>query len=128
MTVLRSGAFRRALLCVGLPAALGACALTFDTRSLGVPVTMASPVAAPAVGDTFTVTQSALHLFWGAYEVRPVNLQSALANQLGEGRGIANLRIRTHHSVGDILLTVLTAGLITPTSVTFDGIITRAAR
>jgi hypothetical protein len=116
------------VLCVGLPAALGACALTFDTRSLGVPVTMASPVAAPAVGDTFTVTQTAVHLLWGTYEVRPVNLQSALANQLGEGRGIANLRIRTRHSVGDVLLTVLTVGLVSPTSVTFDGIITRQSR
>ncbi len=128
MTVLRSGAFRRALLCVGLPAALGACALTFDTRSLGVPVTMASPVAAPAVGDTFTVRQTAVHLFWGAYQVRAVNLQSALANQLGEGHGIANLRIRTRKSLGDLILTILTAGLVSPTSVTFDGVITRAPR
>ncbi|MGD0483337.1 MAG: hypothetical protein ABSB58_01645 [Gemmatimonadales bacterium] len=128
MTLLRSGAFRRALLCVGLPAALGACALTFDTRSLGVPVTMASPVAAPAVGDTFTVTQTAVHLLWGVYEARRVNLQSALANQLGEGHGIANLRIRTRHRLGDVILTVLTGGLIAPTTVTFEGIITHAAR
>ena len=128
MTLIRSGALRRALLCVGLPAALGACALTFDTRSLGVPVTMASPVAAPAVGDTFTVSQTAVHLFWGMYEVRAVSLQSALANQLGEGRGIANLRIRSRHSLGDAILTVLTLGLVTPTTVTFDGVITRRSR
>lgn len=128
MTLIRSGALGRALLCLGLPAALGACALTFDTRALGVPVTMASPVAAPAVGDTFTVTQTAVHLLWGTYEVRSVSLQSALANQLGDGRGIANLRIRSRHRLGDIILTVLTAGLVTPTSVTFDGVITHTPR
>jgi hypothetical protein len=128
MTSIRSGALRRALLCVGIPAALGACALTFDARSLGVPVTMASPVAAPAVGDTFTVRQTAVHLLWGTFEVRSVSLQSALANQLGEGRGIANLRIRSQHRLGDVILTVLTLGLATSTTVTFDGIVTHAAR
>jgi hypothetical protein len=128
MPLIPSGAVRRTLLCLVLPAALGACALTFDARSLGVPVTMASAPAAPAVGDTFTVTQTAVHLFWGAYQVRPARLQSALANQLGEGRGIANLRIRTHRRLSDLLATVLTAGIVVPTSVTFDGIITRPPR
>ena len=42
MRVIPSGAVRRALLCLGLPAAMGACALTFDAHSLGVPVTMAA--------------------------------------------------------------------------------------
>jgi hypothetical protein len=128
MPLIPSGAARRALLCLGLPAAVGACALTFDARSLGVPVTMASAVAAPAVGDTFTVTQTAVHLFWGAYQVRPARLQAALANQLGEGRGIANLRIRTRRRLGDLIAIVLTAGLVAPTSVTYEGIITRPAR
>ena len=128
MSLIPSGALCRAVLFLGLPAAVGACALTFDARSLGVPVTMASSTAAPAVGDTFTVTQTAVHLFWGAYQVRPARLQSALANQLGEGRGIANLRIRTHRRVSDLLATVLTAGLVVPTSVTYEGVITRPAR
>jgi hypothetical protein len=127
MPPIPSRALRRALLIIGLPAALGACALTFDARSLGVPVTMAAPASEPAVGDTFTVTQTAVHLFWGAYEIRPARLQSALANQLGEGRGIANLRIRTHHKLMDLVAIALTAGLIAPTSVTYSGVITRAA-
>ncbi len=128
MLPIPTGALRRALLVLGLPAAFGACALTFDARSLGVPVTMASSAAEPAVGDTFTVTQTAVHLFWGAYEIRPPRLQAALANQLGEGRGIANLRIRTRHRLMDLVAIALTAGLVTPTSVTYDGVITRAPR
>lgn len=128
MSRLPSGALRGALLCLGLPAVFGACALTFDAHSLGVPVTMASSTAEPAVGDTFTVTQTAVHLFWGAYEVRPARLQSALANQLGQGRGVANLRIRTHHRLMDLVAIALTAGLVAPTSVTFEGIITRPPR
>jgi hypothetical protein len=127
MRVIPSGAVRRALLCLSLPAAMGACALTFDARSLGVPVTMAAAAGVPVVGDTFTVTQTAVHLFWGAYEVRPARLQSALANQLGEGRAIANLRIRTHHRLLDLVAIALTAGLVSPTAVTFQGIVTRPA-
>ena len=107
---------------------LGACALTFDARSLGVQATMASPATEPAVGDTFRVTQTALHLFWGLYEMRGANLQNALATQLGGGGGVANLRVRTWHKWSDIAATVLTLGIVAPTSVTFEGVVTRAAR
>lgn len=117
---------------LGLPLllalALGACALTFDARSLGVQATMASPATEPAVGDTFRVTQTAIHLFWGLYESRGANLRSALATQLGGGGGVANLRVRTWHKWSDIVATVLTLGIVAPTSVTFDGVVTRAAR
>ena len=107
---------------------LGACALTFDARALGVQATMASPATEPAAGDTFRVTQTALHLFWGMYESRGANLQAALATQLGNGGGVANLRVRTWHKWSDVVATVLTLGIVAPTSVTFEGVITRAAR
>lgn len=88
---------------------------------------MASPAAEPAVGDTFRITQKATHLFWGLYESRGANLRSALATQLGGGSGVANLRVRTWHKWSDIAATVLTLGIVAPTSVTFEGVITRAA-
>jgi hypothetical protein len=106
---------------------LGACALTFDARSLGVQATMASPATEPAVGDTFRVTQKAVHLFWGLYQMRGASLQNALAAQLGNDRGVANLRVRTWHKWSDVVATVLTLGLVAPTSVTFEGVLTRAA-
>lgn len=118
---------RRLVLPLVTALGLGACALTFDARSLGVQATMASPATEPAVGDTFRVTQTALHLFWGLYESRGANLRSALATQLGDGGGVANLRVRTWHKWSDIAATVLTLGLVTPTSVTFEGVVTRAA-
>jgi hypothetical protein len=118
---------RRLALPLLLALGLGACALTFDARSLGVQATMASPATEPAVGDTFRVTQRAMHLFWGLYESRGANLRAALASQLGDGTGVANLRVRTWHKWSDILITALTAGVVAPTSVTFEGVITRAA-
>lgn len=111
-----------------LACALGACALTFDARSLGVQATMASPALEPAAGDTFRITQHATHLFWGLYEMRGPNLRNVLAGQLGGGTGVANLRVRTWHKWSDILATVLTLGIVAPTSVTFEGVITRAPR
>jgi len=126
MTAHRPVALRRALLAVCLSAAAGACALTFDARSLGVPATMAGPVATAAPSDSFRVTQTAVHLFWGLYEVRSPSLQNALAGQLADGRGVANLRIRTHRRWSDLLGSVLSLGLIVPSSVTFEGVVVRA--
>ena len=119
---------KRSALPLLLVLGLGACALTFDARSLGVQATMASPATEPAVGDTFRVTQTALHLFWGLYEMRGANLQSALATQLGGGGGVANLRVRTWHQRSDVAATILTLGIVAPTSVTLEGVVTRAAR
>ena len=126
MPILRSGALRRALWCLALPVALGACALTFDARSLGVPAAMSAE--APVAGDSFHVTQTAVHLFWGTYQVRSVSLQAVLANQLGDGRSVANLRIRVARRWSDLLVTALTAGLVAPTAVTVEGVITRPGR
>ena len=127
MTAPRTTALRRALAAAGCSALLAACALTFDARSLGVPATMAGPVAATAAADSFRVTQTAVHLFWGLYEARQPNLQGALAGQLADGRGVASLRIRIHRRWSDVLATVLSAGLLVPASVTFEGVVVRAA-
>jgi len=126
MTVTRSTLVRRALGVAGCCALLSGCALTFDARSLGVPATMAGPAVAAAPSDSFTVRQTAVHLFWGLYEVRPPSLQNALAGQLADGRGVANLRIRAHRRWSDILGSILSLGLIVPSSVTFEGVIVRA--
>ena len=119
---------RRLALPLVLGLSLGACALTFDARSLGVQATMASPATEPAVGDTFRVTQTAIHLFWGMYQMRGADLRSALATQLGGGGGVANLRVRMWHKWSDIAATVLTLGIVAPTSMTFEGVVTRAVR
>jgi hypothetical protein len=116
---------RPTLLLAILPVLLAGCALTFDARSLGVPATMAGPPVAAAPADSFRVTQTAIHLFWGLYEARGASLQNALAGQLADGRGVANLRIRTHRRWSDVLGAALSLGLVMPTSVTFEGVVTR---
>jgi hypothetical protein len=104
--------------------AIGGCALEFDTTTLGVPVTMAAPAGQPAAGQHFKVSSGALFAFWGLARIRQPSLERALATQLIGGKGVADLRIRTHSSFGGVLVTLLTAGLVVPRTVTFEGTVT----
>ncbi len=104
---------------------LYACATTYSARSLGVPVTMAAGVGEPVVGDTFRVTTRSMHVLWGAFAARTPNLQHVLAGQLGTGGGVRNLTIRSRKRWSDLLVTGLTLGLLSPTSVTFEGVVVR---
>jgi hypothetical protein len=103
------------------------CAMTFDTTSLGVPAGMASPAMQPAVGDTFKVQSRALFLFWGLYPSSEPSLERALAGQLVGGSAVQNLRIRVYRRWADILITVLSAGIVDPVSVSFEGIVAPSA-
>jgi LytS/YehU family sensor histidine kinase len=119
-------AARRASACL-LALGLSGCAMSYSARSLGVPVTMAGAVGEPVAGDTFTVTTRGMHLFWGAVTARQPSLQNVLAGQLGTGGGVRNLTIRSRKRWSDLLVTALTVGVLSPTSVTFEGVVTRSA-
>jgi hypothetical protein len=106
-----------------LLSALGGCAETFDATTLGVPVTLASPAGQQPAGARFQVTSHALYGFWGLAKIKDPSLRKALAAQLAGGSGVADLRIKVRSQFPDVLVTVLTAGLIVPRSVTYDGIV-----
>ncbi len=99
------------------------CALSFDSTSLGVPVSMASAASQPAVGDSFNVRSSAVFLFWGLLPAHEPSLENTLASQLGGGRAVRDLRITVSRRWSDVLFTVLTAGVVAPVSVRFEGVI-----
>jgi hypothetical protein len=116
---------RAAVLGFLLVAVLNGCAQTFDASTLGVPATLASPAGQPAVCDRFRVSSHALFAFWGIAKLREPSLRKALAAQLGGGSGIADVKIRTRSRFTDVLFTVLTAGLLVPRTVTFEGVVTK---
>lgn len=101
------------------------CALTFDSTHLGVPATMAEPAlgGSAATGTAFRVTKHPVFLFWGLLPAGQPNLEDVLAGQVGGGTGIANLKIKVRSRWSDVLVTGLTLGVITPRSVTFEGVI-----
>jgi hypothetical protein len=102
---------------------LGGCAETFDATTLGVPVTLAAPAGQQVEGARFRVTSHAMYAFWGLAKLKEPSLRKALAAQLTGGSGIVNLRIKVHSGFTDVLVTALTAGLIVPRAVTYEGVV-----
>lgn len=116
----------RSVACAGVVAlalATSGCALTFDATELGVPTSLAEPAQQPPQGAAFRVTKHPVFLFWGLIGASRPNAEDVLAGQVGSGSRIANLRIKVRSRWPDLLVTVLTAGVITPRSVTFEGIV-----
>jgi len=101
--------------------ATSGCSMTFDATELGVPTSLAEPAQTPAQGTAFKVTKHPVFLVWGAIGASKPNAEDVLAGQVGSAARIANLRIKVRSRWSDILVTVLTAGLISPRSVTFEG-------
>lgn len=104
--------------------AVAGCAMTFDASSLGVPASMASPAQQQVVGDTFNVATHAVYLLWGTIPSHVPNLGQVLEGQLASGRAVQNLSIRVSRRWTDVLITVLTGGLVDPVSIRFQGVIT----
>jgi hypothetical protein len=88
-----------------MTAPLAGCATTFDARTLGVPVTLASPAGQPPEGSRFTLTSRAVYGLWGLAKLKEPSLRKALAAQLGGGSGIADLKIKVRSRWSDILIT-----------------------
>jgi len=97
------------------------CALTFDATELGVPTSLAESAQSPPAGAPFRVTKHPVFLLWGLAGASRPNVEDVLAGQVGSGARIANLRIKVRSRWSDLLVTALTAGVITPRSVTFEG-------
>jgi len=121
----------RHLLRAGLVALAGAltlsgCALTFDATDFGVPTSLAESAQTPPQGTAFRVTKHPVFLLWGLAGAARPNAEDVLAGQAGTGARIANLRIKVRSRWSDLFVTALTAGLISPRSVTFEGIVVPA--
>ena len=105
---------------------LSGCALTFDATELGVPTSLAESAQSPPQGTAFRITKRPVFLLWGLAGASRPNAEDVLAGQVGTGARIANLRIKVRSRWSDLLVTVLTAGLVTPRSVTFEGVVVSA--
>jgi hypothetical protein len=100
-----------------------ACGHTFDASTLGVEATMASPASAPAQGEPFEINKKAMFFFWGAIRGSQPSLQDALASQVTSVERVSDVRVRVRSGFGDVLITILTVGLVVPRSVTYEGVV-----
>ncbi len=104
---------------------LAGCVTTFDTTGIGIPVTLASPAGQPPVGEPFKVNSHSVFGLWGILTFRDPSLEKALAGQLVGGKAIANVKVKARSRWNDVLITVLTAGIVIPRTVTFEGVIVK---
>lgn len=126
MTPLHTVPLRRMVMPVLLLAATlvtGACAITFDARTLGAGTSMSSPPGVVPTGDEFHITRKAVYVLWGLGAASKPSLERVLAGQISQDQQVANLRVHVRSRFGDLVATVLTLGLIVPRSVTFEGTI-----
>lgn len=114
---------RPLFLLLALTPLLAACALSIDGTKVGVPVTLASSVDAPAQGTPFTVKTHAVYGLWGIATLREPSVANTLRSQLLGAREVRDVRIRMHSGVTDVIVSLLTLGLIVPRSVQVDGVI-----
>jgi hypothetical protein len=108
---------------LALAATLAACSYTLDATRVGVPVTLATSASTPAPGTPFEVHRKPVYLLWGVVTANPANLDDELVGQLGIGSGLANVRVRVRSTPVDVLITVLTGGVVVPRTVTIAGVV-----
>ena len=116
-----------ALAAIALLLGSGACAATYDAAHLGVPISLADAQAPATGGGTpFSVTKHPVYVMWGLMSASEPNLDDLLSGQLGAGAGLTQVKIHSRLRWSDLLITVLSAGFLSPRSVTFEGVITPA--
>jgi hypothetical protein len=84
---------------------------------------MAAAPGDAASGTPFKTSSHSVYGMWGLITISQANLQKELARQLVGGQQITQLKIKTKSRWSDLLFTVLTAGLIVPRTVRFEGVI-----
>jgi hypothetical protein len=102
---------------------LAGCATTIDATTLGVPVSLSSAAGQRPTGERFTIGTHAVFGLWGLANLKKPAVDKILASQLVGKTGLADVRVRIRSSWSDVLITVLTAGLVVPRSVTVEGVV-----
>ena len=113
----------RVLLLLAFSLSLGGCAMTFDGSKLGVPVTMGSKAGSPPKGQPFKVSSGSIWVLWGAVPVKKPSLREPLGTQLMGGQSLEDVKITVHSKWYDVLVSVITLGIVTPRTVTVEGVV-----
>lgn len=118
---------RRLLAVAAAGLLLAGCVQNIDATRIGVPVTLASAAGQTPLpgGEPFTVTGKAIYALWGITQLSRPDLHNVLAGQLVGGKALVDVRIKVRSRWSDVLLTVLTAGIVVPRTVTASGIVVK---
>ena len=123
MTTSRIRRHARLIIVGFLLATAAGCAQTFDATTLGIDASMSAPVAVQVQGEEFTLSKKAVYLVAGIFTASKPSLDEFLASQVTGDARIANLKIEVRSKPTDVLITILTLGLVVPRTVTYEGVI-----
>ncbi len=106
---------------------LAGCVQNIDATRVGVPVTLASAAGTPMPpgGERFSVTGKAVYAMWGITQISSPALHHTLAGQLVGGKALVDVKIKVRSKLTDVLITIVTAGIIVPRTVTAEGIVVK---
>ncbi len=85
--------------------------------------TMAVAAGENPAGQRFRVSARTVHGLFGLVTISQASLQKALAGQLVGGKEVTQVKIKTKTRWIDLLVTGLTAGLIVPRTVIYEGVV-----
>ena len=84
---------------------------------------MSAPVSVQVQGEEFTVSKKAVYLLAGIVPVSRPSLQKVLASQMTGDARVADLKISVRSRFSDVLITILTVGIVVPRTVTYEGVV-----
>lgn len=106
---------------------LAGCVQNIDATRIGVPVTLSTGAGTPPPpgSEPFTVSGKAVYALWGLTTFSKPDLHNVLAGQLVDGKALIDVKIKIRSTWSDLLVTVLTVGIVTPRTVTASGIVVK---
>jgi len=107
--------------------ASSACVQVYDARTLGARTTLAARATDQPQGEAFRISKTAFFAFWGIATASRPSLERVLSGQVSGESEIVNLRITEKSRIGDVIVTVLTAGLVVPRTVVYEGVVVNPA-
>ena len=103
----------------------GGCAEQFSAVELGLPVSMGEAAGTTVAAQPFRIRTKSVHLLWGILPLSRSSLADAVSHQVIDANTISNVRIRVSSRWSDFLVMALTAGVIVPRTVTYEGVAAR---
>jgi hypothetical protein len=86
---------------------------------------MASAAATSATGEPFSISRKSIYLVAGLVHAARPSIDDVLSAQATSNARVADLRIKVRSRFSDILISILTVGMVVPRTVTFEGVVVR---
>jgi len=95
------------------------CAVLPMRSKLNKPVSMTQMKDGP--GEHFSEEKQAFWLFWGLAPLIIPEIDEVVASEVSGHAGVQNLKITTQYTAIDMIINILTSGILHPRTITIEG-------